>query len=133
MDLANLDTKTAMEKGAVLQLRHPATNELLFADDAKKKPMTITLMGIDGETFSKIRRENQRKLSKANKSFNPEDADEQGLDTLAALTKDWANLVLGGKPLEFSRDNARKLYSDYPWIRELVNEFCSLRENFIKA
>ena len=38
MDLANLDTKTAMEKGAVLQLRHPATNELLFADDAKKKP-----------------------------------------------------------------------------------------------
>lgn len=133
MDLANLDTKTAMEKGALLHLRHPVTNEPLYANGDKKKPMTIDLMGIDGDTFSKIRRENQRKLSKKNKSFNPEDADEQGLETLAALTKGWANLVLGGKPLEFSKGNARKLYSDYPWIREQVNEFCSSRENFIKA
>lgn len=134
MDLANLNTKQQMEAGADLHLKHPSTREPLFADDDKgKKPMVITLMGIDGETFQRIRRQNQRAAMKRRDPVEPAEAEKQGLDTLVAITKGWKNIVLSGEELAFTAENVRRVYAEFPWIREQVNEFASDRANFISA
>ena len=44
MDFSKFDSRTAAETPARLQLKHPATGELLFADDDRKKPDVLAFL-----------------------------------------------------------------------------------------
>ena len=127
MDLTNLKTT---EEGVKLQLRHPATDELLFADDKEKRPMQIELAGSDSKRFRKINAQLVRRMQ-GKKKQSTEDVENGVTEQLVGVTLSWSNIMMDGKELLFDVDTAKDLYNGQRWIREQVAEFISDRSNFL--
>lgn len=142
MDLEKLNTVKASNTGFELQLRDPATNDDL--------PIFIVLLGRDSEEFRRVSSEqNKRRVQRASRSgrFNMptlgiEELERDTSEILASCTKSWreempgktdkVTLTVGGAELECNRDNAKRLYTDYPWMREQVDAAVADRANFLK-
>jgi hypothetical protein len=65
---------------------------------------------------------------------DPEEDELEETDQLVAFTLGWENLVIGGKPVTFSADVARQLYTDPKrrWLRDQVKAALDEREAFIQ-
>ena len=50
---------------------------------------------------------------------------------LAALTKSWQGIEDGDKPLDFSEENAKRVYSEVPVIAGQVDQFIVRQSNFL--
>ena len=135
MDLANLDVKAAADEGATLHLEHPTTGELLFADDEKKKPMTIKLVGTDSQIYNDILQRRARKQVNKRRpdKIDVAEARRKGTELLARCTLSWNNILNGGKNTKHSYEAAVKLYEEFPWIREQVDRFVGDRSNFLQG
>ncbi len=55
------------------------------------------------------------------------------IDVLVACTLGWEGLGDKEGPLAFTPENARRLYIDYPVIREQVDNFVGNRGNFLNG
>jgi hypothetical protein len=60
-----------------------------------------------------------------------EQSERDRIDTAAACTAGWEFIEWEGAPLEFSLENARKLYT-INWLLEQVSSFILDRANFTK-
>ena len=129
IDLSALDTKKGAEEGFKLDLRHPKTNEPLG--------IWIHVLGADSETYHEQMREFRRRRTELLKrnmraTFSPEEAEAEGLDLLASVTRAWSeHMMLDGEKLIFSTGAARKLYERFAWIREQVDASIHERGNFL--
>lgn len=134
LDLANLDTVKVSDEGADMELRHPATRAVICNEAGD--PITIRLVGTDSTIYRKAQAAiTNRKLAqnKRNVKITAEELEADGLELLAKCTVNWHHdLAVDGAPLEFSVDNARKLYRRFPWIREQAEEFVNERANFLR-
>ena len=128
MDLNALKPVKA-DEGATLELRHPETEELIDG-------MTITLLGQDSAVYRKIQlAKQQAALSRISKGKKAVDLDaeklaEDGIDDLVKLTVAWEGFKLDGKELKLTPEHARKVYTEWQWIREQAQEFVASRANF---
>lgn len=128
MDLTHLDTRKGAEQGFELALTHPETGARLGA--------TMLLLGADAEEYQRQVRAFQKKrtqqfLRQRKYTLSPEEAEEEAIELLVVATLGWKDVVVDGKPLEFNHDNARMLYTRFPWLREQVQEAVTDRANFL--
>lgn len=135
MDLSTLDTKTAGEKPALLTLQHPVKETPLVNDD-DKTPWQLQLISADSDEYNAVRRnvltQRIRQSAKTRKpTVTAEQVEADALDMLVACTKGWSGLRLQGKPLEYTPEAARMLYTEYAWIREQADAFINDRANFL--
>ncbi len=133
MDLSALDTRKAADEGAKLHLRHPVEDTPLTKDDGS--PITITLVGSDSATFKRAMQVQADRRLKSNnrRAISMQSIEDDAVDLLSAATVGWDGIVVDGKELPFSNENAKTLYERFPWIREQVNSFIGERANFLKA
>lgn len=129
MDLKTLDVSEAASRGADLTLRNPATGENLSGEDGK--PITITLLGSDSGEYRKKLRSTANQRIATRKKQTVEQLEQEGVGLLAAVTTGWHNIIVNGETLQFSKEKAAELYTQYPWIREQVDEFVNERANFL--
>lgn len=137
-DFASVDTKTLSEKGVPITIRRLDGQPLLDRDG---KEVTITLLGPDSAKYRALTRENVRKrLERRAQGAVPltvEEVDEvenDSIEILAVCTASWSGVnTPQGEAIECTVDNARKLYLNYPVIREQVDAFIGNRANFIQA
>jgi hypothetical protein len=132
MDLATLEPKP----GATITLRHPVSGEPLVDD--KNVPVTIDIVGVDSPQFQTRRRSiaNKRLTAAGNRKsrMTAEDLEVEAIGTLVSCVTGWSsNLELGGRPLEYSRTNARELLTRLAWVREQIDEAIADRANFLPA
>lgn len=127
LDLNQLDIKKEAANGAVLHLEHFVTGKLLYADDEKTKPWTLTLVGMDSDAFQSKKKEVYEK----SRNSKNHDSESDGIEQLLAGTIACENICLNGKTLKLSDMGA--IYKDFPWIAEQAIVFMSDRGNFIKA
>ena len=132
VDLSSIDTVKGANEGFDVQLYHPGTNEDLG--------VTIQVLGKDSDEFQKISRAQSKKrmerMSKGgfrNPVVSPEEVEQDNLNLLAAVSRGWNNVIVDGKPLPFSKENALMLYERFPWIREQIDAAIGDRANFIKT
>lgn len=128
MDLIQLNTKQAAEDGATVYLRNPFTGERL-------EGMEIDVFGQDSAAFRNYARARaNRRLKRRNDTTTVEQLEDENVELLVSCTKGWRNITLDGKELEFSKDNARKLYRDerFPWLKEQVDEVIGERSRFLR-
>lgn len=78
-------------------------------------------------------RNNTLKFVRKNNGTTAERIEADGIEILANVTVGWQGIENGGQPWPFSVENARKLYADFPFIREQVDEFVGDRRNFISG
>ena len=130
MDLSNFDSSHIE---ADLTLRHPVTGEPLSDDDGAA---TIRLRCVDHEVVQKAARKRlaeSLEITKKDPAKSLEVSYKNIIENLVSATVSWEKIQLEGEVLEYSEDNARKLYRRFPWIREQVDAFMSDRANFFKA
>ena len=130
-DLKNLDTLGAAERGMTIELKHPFNGEALFSEvevDGKKKKSywTVSVVGVGSRLYNQAQKklEQARKDSWANKHKQLDEEKEEELirNISVACTTGWAGITEDGKLVEFSRENAVRIYRDYPWLANQVNE-----------
>lgn len=133
IDLESLDSKAGAEKGFELPLTHPATGEKLGA--------TIRVLGFESELYqqklAEIRgRALERTRRNRGRKLDPEqlreEVKQESIEQLVEVTAGWdlGPLRLDGKPIEYSRANALKVYQQYNWILEQVDQAVHDRANF---
>ncbi len=130
MDLNSLKPVKA-DEGSVMNVVHPETEEVI-------EGMSITLLGQDSSVYRKIQLGKQQaalnRMAKGKKGLdlNAEKLAEDTIDDLVKMTVEWEGFTLDGKELKPTADNVRKIYTEWPWIREQAQEFVNNRANFFR-
>lgn len=134
-DLSQLDTKSSAEEGSVMEVRHPTTQATLTDDSGA--PITIRLAGSDSDRAQRMQRANlNRRLKTGGRRsamVTAEELDVERLELLVACTLEWSGVALQGQEIECNAINARRVYSEVPWLREQAEDFVNDRANFLKA
>jgi len=126
MKLSEFNSVEGSNEGAVLYLKHPISG---VETDA-----WIKMAGPDSK-LAKQRRAQIQRLLRGKRNVSDIDIDtleKEALETRVALTLDWGNIEDEGK-LAFNEKNVRKVYTDYPWVAEQVDEFQADRTNFFTS
>ena len=133
-DIAELDTAAACEEGAILEVRHPATNEVLRHEDGR--PFTIKLAGKDSDRVQKAARDQtDRNIAAQSRTKAPTKVaviEKGNIDVLVAATLEW-DVVLGGGKATNNATAYREAYTKFKWLAEQVDEFVGARANFLKS
>lgn len=127
--LESLTLKDTVE----LQLRHPVTDELLFADEAKTKPVLVVLYGSSSKQYrNAITAMQNRSLKRGKKVVSAEVMREEGIELLVACSEKTVNLSYKGKPVD-NDDAFREIYSDpaYSWLKDQVDTGLGDVANFL--
>ena len=125
-DFTKLDFATKAEEGAVMQVKNPLTGEALGA--------TITLIGTDSKAFRDLAKQRATAALKRTKEEQEDyDSDASLIEMLAKCTLAWSGIEEGAKAVEFSQENAVKMYSKYQWLKEQVDRFIGDRANFLPS
>jgi Cu/Ag efflux pump CusA len=123
MKLSQFNSVEGSNEGAVLYLKHPVSG---VDTDA-----WIKMAGPDSK-LAKQRRAQIQRLLRGKRNVSDIDIDtleKEAMETRVALTLDWGNIEDEGK-LQFKEENVRKVYTEYPWVAEQVDEFQGDRSNF---
>lgn len=113
----------AKHDSATLQLRHPATDELLYADDAQTKPLEIELYGTSSKQYRKALMSMQNaRLKRGKKVMSAEAISDESIDLLVTCSIKANNFEYKGKPVE--GETFRELYNDpsFNWLKDQVDE-----------
>lgn len=134
-DIAQLDTVAACDKGAELELLHPSTSEPLgIFIKVLGKDSTMFREHVRDEVNDRIRREQMaRKRGKDIEPTSVQAAEAKAIELLVLCTLGWRGMVLSGSELDFNVSNARKVYTDFPWIRKQVDEGIANLELFMPS
>jgi hypothetical protein len=127
MELSNLMTADDHEAGAECNILSPV--------DGKPTDVYILLAGVDSTVWRKQKRKQTAEIITAVRSKTPVDTDYDAMDIEAVTeaTLGWRGIVSGGKPYEFTKENAKALYSKSPSIVNQLLEFIAEKQNFIKG
>lgn len=123
MDLATLDTVNFCEQGAELELLHPGNARPLGA--------FITLAGVDSSRHRQAIAAIAEKRTRAG-ARGVDEVLKEDVELAVRCTIDWRNLELDGAGLPFTPENAREVYTRFPWIREQALAFVASRANFLR-
>lgn len=130
----NLDT-LSLKDTVSLQLFHPVSEELLFADEGKTKRVEIELYGTSSKAYrNAITAMQNRSLKRGKKQASAEVMKDEGIELLVACSAKANNFSYGGKPV---LDDAafRSLYADpaFSWLKEQVDAGLGDVSNFMRA
>lgn len=139
MDIFDLDLNSAAEDGAAMTVVHPTTGEDLtyVSSNGETRPIRIFLKGNDSAAFRNRMDFHMRKNGRNDrKQMSLAEMQDQSADLLASVTTGWEGVtwnIDGVKAdLECTRENAKMLYKERPWLRKQVDEFVAEPENFFK-
>lgn len=119
---------------ATIQLRNPATDEPLFADEAETKPLEIVLYGKSSKVHRAWLTAALRRSEIDQKSKKKKTADEllaENAKFFATMTKEIRNFDLDGRALD-NKEAFEALFSDTRllWVGEQVAEALGDSESF---
>lgn len=109
-----MDTLAAAEKGF--------TYTVVDLDD-NDTDCTVDVLGVGSRVFkqAKQRIDNQEsQAAKKGKTLDEDLSNDLWVELLAKCTKGWKNVEEDGKPVEFSYDNAVRMYTAYPYLRNQI-------------
>ena len=125
----------ALTNTVTLQIRHPVSDDLLFADEDKEKSVNIELHGTSSKEYrNAITAMQNRALKRGKKQASAEVMKEEGVELLVCCSVKISNLSYEGKPVN---DDAsfRAIYGDakYSWLKDQVDAMLGDNANFLQA
>jgi len=134
MDLQQLKVQ---DEGRRMDLRHPATGQVLTYGDNDEKIMYLVIGSSDCEKYRRSQRKILDKRLKQQQKFRQSrltaaQLEEEAIISLAEVTFD-GRVFMNGEELTITPGKvAVNLYTCYDWIREQANEFLEDRSNFLE-
>lgn len=128
IDLASFNSFIEAQNGRDCTIINPKTGE----------PMTmkVTVSGRDSPRFrAAVRWTSRRQLARAaaGEADNDQIDAEDTAEYIARLCSGWSGFLVDGKELEFSIENAKKVFLAYPFIQTQVDLFAGNNRNFMDA
>lgn len=134
MDLADFDSFTLANEGAVMEIMNPVTGTPLLDDSGKQ--MFIKAYGANSDVYRKHMNEamNRRLGVKGKTKLTIEELEAEQLEVRIKVVTGW-HITLGGKPLECTPQNVRKIFSDkkFLWLYEQFVTWHDNEANFMKT
>lgn len=139
-DLGDLDTTVACDKGIEIELLHPASRD--------KLGVFVTVLGADSsavkELLTEFRRSNERQAAtykrQGKAEFQPSSAmfEEFILNKAIVATTGWrtadkASITLKSEELAFNVANAKKVFTQLPWVHVQVLQAIDDLQNFMPS
>lgn len=120
MDLSELKPKDTF----TFNLIHPGDGSVLDT--------TITVYGSDSKKYkAALHRIRNDRLNSRGQKMTSEVAENNGIEILVACTDSWENMVFDGEELECTKENVRRIYKEFEWIYEQVDQEVGNRANFL--
>ncbi len=131
----DLDNLKPVDEARPLHLSHPQTGADLFANG---QPLVVHVLGPDHPEMKKLEHKTaNRRLQQATRTgqvtMTAKQTEEDALNRSVAATKGWENIRQGGKDVECTPENVRRIYSEWPWMRRQVDAFHSNAGNFLSG
>ena len=125
-DFATRDCATRAEQGAELEVTDPLTGESVGG--------FITLAGADSSTYRHVSNMLvRRRLKNGGRAvLDPDKLREESIEILAACTLSWKGVIVEGKSLPCTRENAVMLYTRFPWLKEQAEAFVADRASYFR-
>lgn len=125
-DFAARDCAARAEQGAEMEVTDPLTGESVG--------VFITLAGADSSAYrSASNALVRRRLKNGGRGdFDPDRFRRESIEVLAACTLSWKGVVVDGKALPCTRENAVTLYTRFPWLREQAETFVADRAAYFR-
>jgi hypothetical protein len=134
VNLADL-TSDKEAVGQTMEVRHPATGEVLRFDDGR--PFIITLVGKDSDRFLELQRNIQdKRIAAMTRTRQPVSAvisDRDDIELLVNATVSWDMVYGDAKASQSSPANFRSAYTKCRWLKRQVDEFVGNTANFFKT
>lgn len=136
MDLRTIKQADQSETGVVIELLHPATGEVIT--DAKGVPFSAKLLGQDSKQYRQLVNARIRKMqTQQAKRGKPaartiEEIAREDAEELAALTLD-LYVLEDGKKVAQTKEEYERVFVEYSWIREQLNEVLRDRSAFFTS
>lgn len=128
----NLDT-LSLKDTTELQLKHPVSDELLFADKEQTKPVSIVLYGTSSKQYrNAITAMQNRQLKRGKKPATADLLREESVTLLTACSDKALNLTYKDAAID-SEEAFRSLYSDpaFSWLKDQVDAALGDVSNFL--
>jgi hypothetical protein len=134
----DLSALFSVDAPTVMTLEHPQTFLPLIGTGGK--PMQVMLLGSDTEAVRAVEKKIANDmLERASRSrggrfkMDSDTSDRYARQRFLARIAGWANLVVAGKPFDFSEDNKVRLYDDLKFgpIRRQIEAFMADEGNFL--
>lgn len=128
-------TKLAAKDTAEIHLKHPATDESLYADEAKEKPVKIIVWGTSSKAYRQaINAMQNRQLKRGKKQATAEVMREESIELLVACSQKAVNMAFEGQAID-TPEMFRKMYSNdaYSWVKEQIDQSLSDASLFTNA
>jgi hypothetical protein len=94
--------------------------------------MHLKLLGSDSDAYKKtMRKQQDRHLKKGLRKLTSEQVEADSTELIVSCTVDWKNMQENGDDLEFTKENVRRVYKTYDFVREQAREFVEDRSNFL--
>ena len=135
-NLADLNVAKADVGVPMAVLNHKTSEPLVFEDEqGSLQPVTITLLGAESgvvraERRVQVNRRFRRGLAQASK-ITAEETEAEALTLLVKQTVAWQGVALGDDLLECTEANVRRVYTEFPWIRQQVDTFVNDISNYL--
>lgn len=128
MDLSQFDgLAQAQEEGVDVSIFHPKTGEDMG--------IKIRVVGPESSRQKRIRNMlvNDRLVRNRNRRVTAAELDADALKISASSILSWEGIEINGTSFEFTPENAEKLLTNYPFIREQIDSAVGDRAVFIKS
>lgn len=133
LDLAALDTTELSNEGVWKPILRPDTRE--------ETGMEVLVLGADSAAYRKAERANQVKRLQGRGAVTAQaivEMEDSRVAVYAACLKDWRSpegktIPYKGDDLSCTQENAIRLLTEQPWIREQVVMYVENRVNFMKG
>jgi hypothetical protein len=134
-DLDMIDTKTRSEAGTSMPVKSLDGTPLL---NSRGKPVSITVKGPDSADYVRlVRAQIKKRMARSGAPTDEQMAEDEAdlIELLVTCTLGWDGMLNRDKqePVQFTADACRKLYRDFPVIRDQVDSFIANRANFTLA
>lgn len=131
-----LDSLALKQDTVALHLKHPVTDELLYADAKEEKPVQIMIYGTSSKQYrNAVSAMQNRALKRGNKKpVSADDMREESVRLLVACSDKAVNLSYKDAPID-SAAAFDALYSDpsFSWLKDQVDAGLGDVSNFLEA
>lgn len=122
----------------ITDLTQPQKVEITHNGQSFTPPAFVSVMAFDSKEGARVKANLIREILKLRQESGeapaPEIVEALTVDALTSLVTGWEGFKDDkGKALKFTPENAKKVFSNYPFIFEQVNSFCGNLGNYLKA